>query len=115
RARWAHADPRPHAAGEHAGGDRQDQPARRRRVTGDLPDPAVLTLIEELFWTPDGQLLPEAAVVVRVRQGRIRLLAPRAVPHRTSRFTPWMALLGRAARCFRQGWSGPTRCTSGGE
>ena len=32
RARRAHAHLRPHAAGEHAGGERQDQPARRRLV-----------------------------------------------------------------------------------
>jgi hypothetical protein len=34
-------------------------------VTGELPDPAVLTAIEGSFWTPDGQIPSEAEVVVR--------------------------------------------------
>ena len=34
-------------------------------MTEELPDPAVLTAIEDSFWTPDGQLPPEAEVVVR--------------------------------------------------
>ena len=34
-------------------------------MTVELPDPTVLTAIEDSFWTPDGRLPPEAELVVR--------------------------------------------------